>query len=124
MRKLSTKWFNKWAEKANLSNSNLLESIDNLEKGLSVVDLGGSFFKIRVKRVDKGKSAGFRTIVSYKKEEKVIFLYGFGKNEKSNINKAELQYFKKLGKDMLALEDKQVLDFIEKNILFDLEVHK
>lgn len=124
MRKLSTKWFNKWAEKANLSNLNLLESIDNLEKGLSVVDLGGSLFKIRVKRADKGKSAGFRTIVAYKKEEKVVFLYGFGKNEKSNINKAELQYFKKLGKDMLALEDKQVLDFIEKHILFDLEVHK
>ncbi len=124
MRKLSTKWFNKWAEKANLSNFNLLESIDNLEKGLSVVDLGGSLFKIRVKRADKGKSAGFRTIVAYKKEEKVVFLYGFGKNEKSNINKAELQYFKKLGKDMLALEDKQVLDFIEKHILFDLEVHK
>ncbi|MCK5681186.1 type II toxin-antitoxin system RelE/ParE family toxin [bacterium] len=124
MRKLSTKWFNKWAEKANLSNLNLLESIDNLEKGLSVVDLGGSLFKIRVKRADKGKSAGFRTIVVYKKEEKVVFLYGFGKNEKSNINKAELQYFKKLGKDMLALEDKQVLDFIEKHILFDLEVHK
>ncbi|MCK5540878.1 MAG: type II toxin-antitoxin system RelE/ParE family toxin, partial [Deltaproteobacteria bacterium] len=37
---------------------NLLESIDNLEKGLSVVDLGGSLFKIRVKRADKGKSAG------------------------------------------------------------------
>ena len=124
MRKLSTKWFNKWAEKANLSNLNLLESIDNLEKGLSVVDLGGSLFKIRVKRADKGKSAGFRTIVAYKKEEKVVFLYGFGKNEKSNINKAELQYFKKLGKDMLALEDKQVLDFIEKHILFNLEVHK
>ncbi|MCD6534975.1 MAG: type II toxin-antitoxin system RelE/ParE family toxin [Deltaproteobacteria bacterium] len=124
MRKLSTKWFNKWAEKANLSNFTLLESIDNLEKGLSVVDLGGSLFKIRVKRADKGKSAGFRTIVAYKKEEKVVFLYGFGKNEKSNINKAELQYFKKLGKDMLALEDKQVLDFIEKHILFDLEVHK
>ena len=86
--------------------------------------MGGSLFKIRVKRADKGKSAGFRTIVAYKKEEKVVFLYGFGKNEKSNINKAELQYFKKLGKDMLALEDKQVLDFIEKHILFDLEVHK
>ena len=70
MKKLSTKWFNKWAEKANLSNFNLLESIDNLEKGLSVVDLSGSLFKIRVKRADKGKSAGFRTIVAYKKEEK------------------------------------------------------
>ena len=122
MRKLTTKWFKKWAEKVNLSSFNLLESIDNLEKGLSAVDLGGGLFKIRVKRDGKGKSAGFRTIVVYKKEEKVIFLYGFSKNEKSNINKAELQYFKKLGKDMLALETKQILDSIEKHILFDLEI--
>jgi hypothetical protein len=122
MRKLCTKWFKKWAKKANLSNLNLLESIYNLEKGLSVADLGGDLFKIRVKRAGKGKSSGFRTIVVYKKDEKVIFLYGFGKNEKSNINKTELQYFKKLGGDLLALEAKKVTDSIEKQILFDLEV--
>lgn len=124
MRKLCTKWFKKWAKKANLSNLNLLESIDNLEKGLSVADLGGSLFKIRVKRDGKGKSSGFRTIVIYKKEEKAVFLYGFGKNEKSNVNKAELQYFKKLGCDLLALQAKQVTDAIEKQILFDLEVEE
>ncbi|MBL0731718.1 MAG: type II toxin-antitoxin system RelE/ParE family toxin [Desulfosarcina sp.] len=124
MRKLCTKWFNKWAEKANLSNLILLESINNLEKGLSVVELGGNLFKIRVKRAGKGKSSGFRTIVVYKKEEKTIFLYGFGKNEKSNIDKTELQYFKKLGRDLLALDAKQITYSIEKQILFDLEVLK
>ena len=124
MRKLCTKWFNKWAGKANLSNLILLESINNLEKGLSVVELGGNLLKIRVKRAGKGKSSGFRTIVVYKKEKKVIFLYGFGKNEKSNIDKAELQYFKKLGRDLLALDAKQITYSIEKQILFDLEVLK
>ncbi len=124
MRKLCTKWFNKWAEKAKLSNLNLLESIDSLEKGLSVVELGGNLFKIRVKRAGKGKSSGYRTIVVYKKEEKTIFLYGFGKNEKSNIDKTELQYFKTLGRDLLALDSKQITDSIGKQILFDLEVEK
>lgn len=81
MRKLCTKWFMKWARKANLSELNLLEAIDNLEKGLSVAELGANLFKIRVKRAGKEKSSGFRTIVVYKKEEKAIFLYGFGKNE-------------------------------------------
>jgi hypothetical protein len=122
MRKLCTKWFKKWAKKANLSNLNLLESINNLERGLSVADLGGDIFKIRVKRTGKGKSAGFRTIVVYRKKEKIIFLYGFSKNEKSNIDKVELQYFKKLGSDLLALKSRQVTDSIEKQILFDLEV--
>ncbi|HJH28234.1 MAG TPA: hypothetical protein C5S51_00835 [Methanosarcinaceae archaeon] len=105
-----------------MSDLNLLEAIDNLEKGLSVAELGGNLFKIRVKRAGKGKSTGFRTIVVYKKEEKTIFLYGFGKNEKSNIDKAELQYIKKLGNDLLALNAEQITDSTQKQILFDLEV--
>ena len=122
MKKLCTKWFKKLAKKANLSNHNLLESIDNIEKRLSIADLGGNLYKIRVKRAGGGKSSGFRTIVAYRKDDKAVFLYGFGKNEKSNISKTELHYFKKLGSDLLALEAKQVIDSIEKQILFDLEV--
>jgi len=122
MRKLSTKWFKKWANKANLSNQDMLEAVVNLEKDLSVADLGGNIYKIRVKRGNRGKSSGFRTIVVYKKEDRVIFLYGFGKNEKSNIDKSELQYFKKLGSDLLLLNAKQLIDSIEQRILFNLEV--
>lgn len=81
MRKLCTKWFMRWAKKANLSDLNLLEALDNLEKGQSVTKLGGNLFKIRVKRAGKGKSSGFRTIVVYKKEEKAIFLYGLVKTK-------------------------------------------
>ena len=121
MKKLCTKWFKKWARKANLSDENLLEAIENLENGLSVADLGGNIYKVRVQRQGKGKSSGFRTIVVYRIEEKAIFLYGFGKNEKSNIDKQELSYFKKLGSDLLALNEEQINNSIKKQILFDLE---
>ncbi len=121
MKKLCTKWFKKWARKTNLSDENLLEAIENLENGLSVADLGGNIYKVRVKRPGKGKSSGFRTIVVYRIEEKAIFLYGFGKNEKSNIDKQELSYFKKLGSDLLALNEEQINNSIKKQILFDLE---
>jgi len=124
MRKLCTKWFRKWFMKANLSHKDLLEAIGNLEKNLSVAELGGNLYKIRIKRSGRGKSSGFRTIVVYKKEEKAIFLYGFGKNERSNINKTELQYFKVLGGDLLKLDSKQLIESIEKNVLFDLEIKK
>lgn len=124
MRKLCTKWFKKWAKKADLSNENLLGAIDNLKKGLSVADLGGNLYKVRVARPGKGKSTGFRTIVVYQQEEKAIFVYGFGKNEKSNIDRVELEYFKKLGSALLILEKEQIKDSIKKRILFDLEVGK
>jgi len=124
MDKLCTKWFKKWARKARLTDENLLESIDNLEKGLSVADLGGNIYKVRVQRPGKGKSSGFRTIIAYRCEEKAIFLYGFSKNEKSNIDKTELNYFKKLGNDLLSLTVEQVANSIEKQILFNLEVER
>ena len=63
MEKLTTKWFKKWARKSRLKNQDLLETVDNLENGLSTADLGSNLFKIRVKREHSGKSSGFRTIV-------------------------------------------------------------
>jgi len=121
MRKLSTKWFKKWSKKAKLSNENMLKTIENLKSGLSTADLGSNLYKVRVKREHSGKSSGFRTIIVYKEKDKAIFLYGFGKNEKDNIDKTELQYFKKLGSDLLQLNSEQLSKIIEKKILFDLE---
>jgi|TARA_B100001105_G_C22104766_1_gene320702 hypothetical protein len=33
--------------------------------------------------------------------------YGFSKNEKDNLDKYELKYFKKLAKDLLAIENSE-----------------
>jgi hypothetical protein len=121
MKKLSTKWFKKWSKKVKLTNDSLLGAISDLEDGLSTTDLGSHLFKVRVKREHSGKSSGFRTIIVYQENEKTIFLYGFGKNEKENIEKSELQYFKKLGDDLLALNSEQLEESIEQKILFDLE---
>lgn len=122
MKILSTKWFKKWSKKANLTNQDLLEAIKNLEGGLSTANLGNHLFKIRVKREHGGKSSGFRTIVVYQENNKAIFLYGFRKNEKENIGKSDLQYFKKFGDDLLALNKNQIQQFVEQKILFDIEV--
>ena len=122
MKILSTKWFKRWSKKANLKNKDLFEAINNLESGLSTANLGNHLFKIRVRREHGGKSSGFRTIVVYQKHDKAIFLYGFGKNERDNINKSELNYFKKLGNDLLALDEEQIRRFVEQKTLFDIEV--
>ena len=121
---LSTKWFKKWSKKSNLKNQDLLEAVNSLKDGLSVVDLGNHLFKIRIKRERSGKSSGFRTIVVYQEGDKVIFLYGFGKSEKDNISKSELQYFKKLGNDLLVLNKDQLKQFTKTEILFDIKVEE
>ena len=117
MKRLSTKW----SKKVKLSNQNLLDVINALESGLSTADLGHHLFKVRVKREHGGKSSGFRTIILFKADDRAIFLFGFGKNAKENIDKNELQYFKKLGDDLLSLNSKQLETAISQKVLFELE---
>jgi hypothetical protein len=124
MEKLTTKWFKKWAKKSKLKDKDLLETIENLKDGLSTADLGSNLFKVRVKRENSGKSSGFRTIVVYKENERAIFLYGFGKNEKENITKTELLYFKKLGNNFLALNPNEIKQLIKNMSLFNIEVEE
>ena len=102
----------------------MLETIKNLESVLSTADLGNHLYKVRVKRAHSGKSSGFRIIIVYKEKDRAIFFYGFGKNEKENLDKAELRYFKKLGNDFLALTFDQLKRSIEQKILFVLEVEE
>ncbi len=124
MKILSTKWFKKWYQKVNLSNQDLIKAINNLENRLSSANLGNYLFKIRVKRQDSGKSAGFRTIVIYQKNDKAIFIYGFGKNEKSNFTKSEFQYFKRLAYDFSVLKNEQLEQLVKQKRLFDIEALK
>ncbi len=121
MKRLTTKWFKKWSKKVQLSNQNLLDAINDLEAGLSTADLGNHLFKVRVKREHSGKSSGYRTIIVFKADDIAIFLFGFGKNEKENINKNELQYFKKLANDLLSLNSEQLEKAISQKALLNLE---
>ncbi len=121
MDKLITKWFRRWARKTDLSYSKLKEALVNLEKGLSAVDPGKNLYKVRVKREGQGKSSGYRTIVVYREKKRAIFLYGFAKNEKDNLNSREMHYFQKLGNDLLKLSRSQVEIAIKDKVLFDLE---
>jgi hypothetical protein len=120
MKRLSTKWFLKWSKKAGLKKQKLLDAIKDLEDGLSTADLGSNLFKVRVKSDYRGKSSGFRTI--FKEGDRAIFLFGFGKNEKENIDTNELRYFKKLGNDLLSLTSEQLEKAISQKVLFDIEV--
>ena len=121
MRKLKTKWFNKWAKKNKLSSTALSEAIQNAEDGLSTADLGSNLFKVRVARDGSGKSGGFRTLLVYRENDRAIFLYGFAKNEQDNISSSDLKMFKKFGTDLLTLTESNIYKAIDDRELFSLE---
>ena len=103
MAKLMTKHFSKWASKQNISNSELFDALEEVEEGSLDVNLGGNVYKKRIRFKGQGKSGSGRTIICYKKNGRAIFVYGFAKNEKSNLSKKELIAFKELSKILLTL---------------------
>jgi hypothetical protein len=112
MLKLKTKWFDKWSKKNLLSDKKLLDTLRNISNNLGVVNLGGALYKIRVNKEGQGKSGGFRTIVVYRQSEIAIFVYGFSKNVKSNLNKEELTDLKILSKDLLSINKQEYQNLV------------
>jgi len=99
----TTRWFDRWARKQGLAASSLCAAVQEMEKGLFDADLGGGLFKKRIAKPGQGKSGGFRTLVATNKGSRWVFVYGFPKNERSNIHKDELEALRKLATHLLAL---------------------
>jgi len=110
MLKLKTKWFNKWAKKNAVRDKILLKTIKNVSDNLGTVNLGFGLYKIRTPKIGQGKSGGFRTIIVYRESDIAIFVYGFSKTEKDNLDKEEQKYFKKLAKDLLEIKHEKYLE--------------
>lgn len=113
MKKLITKSFSKWATKQNIPHEELAKAILEIESGNFEANLGGHILKKRIRFQGKGKSGSGRTIVCYKREDRVIFIHGFTKNEKSNLTTKELNAFKELTKILLSLSSEQLCIAIE-----------
>ena len=110
MLKLKTKWFNKWANRNSVTDKDLLKTIKNVSNNLGTVNLGFGLYKVRTPKIGKGKSGGFRTILVYKESNIAIFVYGFSKTDKDNLENEELKYFKKLAKDLLKIKRQKYLE--------------
>ena len=98
-----TRRFERWARKEGIAASALCAAVREMAAGLFDADLGGSLYKKRVARTGAGKSGGYRTLVASNRGGRWSFLYGFPKNERSNIDDAEKEALKALAKYLLAL---------------------
>jgi len=98
-----TKVFDRWANEQGLTDQSLCQAIGEMSAGLIDADLGGGLYKKRVARTGKGKSGGFRTLDATNRGDRWIFILGFAKNERDNINKKEKDALKKLASYYLSL---------------------
>jgi hypothetical protein len=76
-------------------------------------ELGGGLIKQRVARQGGGRSGGYRTVVAYRAAHRSVFLYGFAKSERDNVNDRELDDLKKLARLYLGYGDVQIAAALE-----------
>jgi hypothetical protein len=100
-----TKWFDRWARKHGLTAMSLRMAVNEMAAGLYEADLGGGLLKKRIARPGQGKSGGFRTLVATNRGNRWVFVFGFSKNERSNIDKDEDEALKKLAAHLLMLTE-------------------
>ena len=82
--------------------------------------MGSGLHKLRIARVGQGKSSGFRTVLAHKKEDRIIFLYGFAKSDRENISKKELEMFKELANTLFMLSEDQIKHALESGALKEI----
>lgn len=108
MRILLNRPFQRFAAKEGLSDEDLISAIVRANRGLIDADLGGGVIKQRIARPGQGRSGGYRSIVLFRSSERAIFVYGFAKNDRSNISGGELAAFRELATILLAFDDQEI----------------
>lgn len=114
IRVYKSKWFQRFAGKQSIEDSALLEAVDRAERGLVDADLGGGVLKQRVARQGQGKSSGYRTILLYRQGARAVFMYGFAKSDRDNIDDDEVKSFKDAATHVLGLTKEQMAELVEK----------
>jgi len=102
-----TRTFARWAHKEGISDRSLRLAVAEMHRGLIDADLGGGLLKKRVARAGQGKSGGFRTLVATNRGGRWIFVFGFAKNERGNINQTEEAALKRLAAVLLGYSQKE-----------------
>jgi hypothetical protein len=108
MRAFKTKWFAQFARQEFISDANLREAIARAERGLIDADLRGGLIKQRVARPGKGRSGGYRVIVAYRAKGRAVFLFGFAKSDRENVDSRELESLRAFGNRWLTANETQI----------------
>ena len=108
VRIFKNKWFHRFANKEGITDNELKEIVKQLENGQFYADLGGSVYKMELARKGEGKHGGYRVLVFFKIEERIIFHYGFPKSVLGNISQKELKIIKRQAKAFFVQSDQHI----------------
>jgi hypothetical protein len=108
VRIFKTKSFARFARGERISDNSQREAISRAQRGLVDADLGGGVIKQRVARAGQGRSGGYRVLIAYRPGTRGVFLYGFAKNDRDNIDDDELETARDIASGWLEASSSQL----------------
>jgi len=108
-----TKTFSKWQRKTGLNDQSLIHAVVEMQSGLVDAQLAQGVVKKRVAQAGRGKRKSARTLVATCFEGRWFFMFGFMKNEKSNITSEELEWLVRVARRLLSLNELELSVAIE-----------
>lgn len=109
--------FAKWAKRQKIADWQLLEVVQEMNKGLIGDRLGSYVFKKRMPLSGRGKRGGARSILCYKKDEVALFLYGYAKNVTDNLCDDEIKALREYSKEFMEFTEEELLKRISDGLL-------
>jgi len=116
-----TRSFARWVKREGLADRDLCDAVVEMQKGLIDARLGGGLIKKRVARSGHGKRGGYRVILASNFGDRWVFMFGFAKNERDNVDDDELRLMKRLASAFLEMDDRMVKQALTSGEI--LEIH-
>lgn len=120
MRVFKNKWFVRFANREDIPDGGLCIAVRKAEAGLIDADLGGGVIKQRIARPGQGESGGYRSIILFRCGDKAFFVFGFAKSAMDNIGSQDVKAFKRLAREMLALDERGLALLLGRGVLTEV----
>jgi len=116
-----TRTFARWMKRERLADRDLHAAIREMQAGLVDARLGGGLVKKRVARPGQGKSGSYRVVVATRFGGRWIFVFGFAKNERDNVDDEELRLMKRIAAALLDMNAASMRDALAAGTLMEIK---
>ena len=123
MRVFKTKNLAKFTRQQSISDASLAAAVERATRGLIDADLGGHIIKQRVARPGQGKRGGFRMLIGIR-SDRAIFLFGFAKNERENIDDEQLRTLRDIIAFWFAADEAKITQALKDGLLIEVPYGK
>lgn len=121
MRVFKVRVFTRFQRRERISDEALAAAVARAERGLVDADLGGGLIKQRVARPGQGRSGGYRTVIAYRHGDRAMFLLGFAKNARANIDEDEVDVLRGQARAFLRLTEDRIAEALGIGELTEIE---